>query len=298
MTVEAKPAGDERWLDEASRQYHIVARTIDYLRAHAGTQPQLDELAGAVHVSPQHLQRVFSAWAGISPKRFLQYLTKEYALAALGESRDTLQVSLDAGLSSTSRLHELMVSCEAMTPAEIRAGGFGVQLAYGIGPSPFGNALVAWTRHGICHIAFCGDPHAPAVAELLSLWPHASPERDDDRAGVVLSRIFAGTPTRGRLHLVLRGTNFQIKVWEALMRSAPGERMSYGELASRAGNPKAMRAVGSALARNRIAYLIPCHRVIRESGEVGQFHWGSTRKLAMQGWESARASADSTAWMR
>jgi AraC family transcriptional regulator of adaptative response/methylated-DNA-[protein]-cysteine methyltransferase len=294
MTGGAKPAGDERWLDEASRQYQVVARTIDYLRAHAGSQPQLDELAGAAHVSPQHLQRVFSAWAGISPKRFLQYLTKEYALAALGQARDTLQVSLDAGLSSTSRLHELMVSCEAMTPAEIRAAGFGVQLDYGIGPSPFGEALVAWTRHGICHVAFCGKAISPAIGELLDLWPAATAARDDMRAREMLGRIFPHTPERGKLHLLLRGTNFQIKVWEALMQSAPGERLSYSELAHRAGSPQAVRAVGSALARNHIAYLIPCHRVIRDSGEVGQFRWGSTRKLAMQGWESARGSADCT----
>ena len=295
MAREARKTSDPTALDQSSRHYRIVARAIDYLRTHASTQPQLDELAAAVHVSPQHLQRIFSTWAGISPKRFLQFLTKEYALAALCEARDTLQVSLDAGLSSTSRLHELMVSCEAMTPTEIRAAGFGVRLDYGIGPSPFGEALVAWTRHGICHVAFCGNAISPAIDELLDLWPAATAARHDMRAREMLGRIFPHAPEPGRLHLLLRGTNFQIKVWEALMQSAPGERLSYRQLAQRAGSPKAVRAVGSALARNHIAYLIPCHRVIRDSGDVGQFRWGSTRKLAMQAWESARGKADSTA---
>ena len=273
--------------DEQSRSFAVVARAIDYLRANARGQPTLEEVAAAVHLSPFHLQRLFSAWAGISPKRFLQYLTKEHARHELAKARDVLSVAADSGLSSGSRLHDLMVHCEALSPGEIRSGGLGIAITCGVAPSPFGDALIAWTARGVCHLAFCSMAEPAMLAELLARWPAATIVRDDEQARLLLARVFPATPTRGTLHLLLRGTNFQIKVWEALIRVEPGTLISYGELARRMAAPHAQRAVGSALAANRIAYLIPCHRVIRESGEIGSYRWGSSRKLAMIGREAA-----------
>ncbi|HRL75051.1 MAG TPA: methylated-DNA--[protein]-cysteine S-methyltransferase [Candidatus Accumulibacter phosphatis] len=275
---------------EQSRNFAVVARAIEYISANARGQPTLEEIAAAVHLSPFHLQRLFSAWAGISPKRFLQYLTKEHARRELARSRDVLTVAADSGLSSGSRLHELMVSCEALSPGEIRAGGRGITISCGFAPSPFGDALIAWSGRGVCHLAFCSTAAPAMIAELVARWPAATICRDDEQARVLLATIFPATPTRGRLHLLLRGTNFQIKVWEALMRVEAGTLVSYGELAWRMAAPNAQRAVGSALAANSIAYLIPCHRVIRESGEIGNYRWGSSRKLAMIGREAALGS--------
>lgn len=275
-----------------ARHYALVAKTIAFIRARARTQPSLEEIAAAVHLSPHHLQRLFSEWAGISPKRFLQYLTKEHALRQLAAAADTLSVADDSGLSSTSRLHDLMVSCEAMTPGEIKARGRGLDIGYGFAPSPFGTAIAAWTPRGVCHFAFCTDDDGTMVAELAALWPGAALRRDDGGADALMRRLFPRTPTRGTVHLVLRGTNFQIKVWEALIRTDFGELVSYGQLARRAGVPRAPRAVGSALAANTIAFLIPCHRVIREGGETGHYRWGSERKLAMIGWEAAGRHAE------
>lgn len=271
---------------EQSRNFAVVARAIEYIRANARGQPALEEIAAAVHLSPFHLQRLFSAWAGISPKRFLQYLTKEHARHELARSRDVLAVAADSGLSSGSRLHELMVSCEALSPGEIRSGGLGIAISCGFAPSPFGDALIAWSGRGVCHLAFCSSAAPAMIAELVARWPAATIGRDDAGARVLLDTIFPAAPTRGKLHLLLRGTNFQIKVWEALIRVEPGTLISYGELACRMAAPNAQRAVGSALAANRIAYLIPCHRVIRESGEIGSYRWGSSRKLALLGWEA------------
>lgn len=276
-----------------SRHFRIVAEAIAFIRAHAGAQPSLEEIAAAVHLSPHHLQRLFADWAGISPKRFLQYLTKEYAKRRLAASADTLSVAADAGLSSTSRLHDLMVSCEAMTPGEIKSCGLGMAIGHGFAPSPFGEALAAWTARGVCHFAFRVADRGAMLAELSARWPGASLVRDDAQAAALLQKIFPQTPTRGTIHLVLRGTNFQIKVWEALIHTEFGRVVSYRQLARQAGAPQAQRAVGSALAANSIGFLIPCHRVIRESGEVGHYRWGSDRKRAMLAWEAAVTESQS-----
>ena len=278
-------------LVEQSRHYHVIAQAIRFVRSHARRQPGLEEIADAVHMSPHHLQRVFSEWAGISPKRFLQYVTKEFARHRLGDADDSLSVALDAGLSGTSRLHDLMVSCEAMTPAEIRASGRGVSIGFGFAPSPFGEALVAWTARGVCHFAFCTSGLSEMIAGLSANWPDATLTPDHEQAGALLRQIFPEQPTRGKIHLVLKGTNFQIKVWEALLRIEPGQVLSYGQLARQAGSPRAARAVGSALAANAIGFLIPCHRVLREGGDIGEYRWGSERKAAMVAWEASRASA-------
>lgn len=272
--------------EERARHYTVVARAIEYISASALAQPSLAEIARAVHVSEYHLQRVFAAWAGISPKRFLQFLTKEYAKQALRESADLLSATAAAGLSSPGRLHDLLVSCEAMTPGEIKARGAGVSIGHGLAPTPFGLALAGWTPRGLCYLAFCDGDEDAHVAELLAQWPAATPRRDDAEAAAYVARMFPETPRRGRLHLVLRGTNFQIKVWEALLNIEPSQVVSYGQLAALAGSPRAQRAVGGALAANTLAYLIPCHRVIRESGEVGSYRWGSARKRAMLAWEA------------
>ncbi len=276
---------------DSSRHYAQVAEAIAFIRGHARAQPTLEEVAAAVHVSPCHLQRQFSEWAGISPKRFLQYLTKRYAKEQLRRSIDTLSVAADAGLSSTSRLHDLMVSCEAMTPGEIKLGGRGLTIGFGFAPSPFGAALVAWTPRGVCHFAFSTAEPAAMSAGLAREWPNALLVRDDVRAHTLVREIFPESPTRGRVHLVLRGTNFQIKVWEALIHTEFGRLVTYRQLAHGIGSPRGQRAVGSALAANQIAYLIPCHRVIRDSGDTGQYRWGPERKLAMLAWEAGRCEA-------
>ena len=274
-----------------ARQYTVVAQAIRYLRAHARAQPPLAEVAAAVHLSEFHLQRVFARWAGISPKRFLQYLSKEHAQAALRASADVLQASAAAGLSGPGRLHDLMVSCEAMTPGEIRSGGAGVTVGWGQADTPLGTALAGWTARGLCHLAFVDGDAAQRYGELRAAWPAAQLQADDAAAQRLLDQVFAAAPQPGRLHLLLRGTNFQLKVWEALLRLPSGQRVSYTQLAALAGAPRAQRAVGSALAANTIAYLIPCHRVIRESGDSGHYRWGDERKVALLAWEAARAAA-------
>ena len=279
------------------KNYQLVSQAIAYIRRHARRQPTLAEVAAEVQLSESHFQRIFSEWTGISPKRFLQFLTKEYARQALKESSDILSASLDAGLSGAGRLHDLMISCEAMTPGEIRAQGKGVTVHYGIASTPFGRALFAWTSRGVCKLAFCeydscDDSDGSLIDGLAVEWACATLKRDDIEADSLSKRIFhpksyeAGHLPQ-KLHLLLRGTNFQIKVWEALMNIGSSQVVSYGTLAGLAGSPKAQRAVGSALAANRIAYLIPCHRVIRESGDVGVYRWGSDRKAMMLAWEKA-----------
>lgn len=276
---------------DQARQYETVARAITFIRSHARRQPTLNEISASLGLSEFHLQRMFSEWAGVSPKRFLQYVTKQYAKRALRESADVLAVTLDTGLSSPGRLHDLMVTCEAMSPGEIKALGAGLKIRFGDAPTPFGNALIAWTPRGICHLGFVeGAAMAHAVAGLQQDWPAAVLVQDRQRALQLASEIFHAGPSTQALHLMLRGTNFQIKVWEALISVAPGEIVSYTQLAQRAGIPKAHRSVATAIAKNSIALLIPCHRVIRESGEIGSYRWGPDRKAALLAWEAAQAA--------
>lgn len=280
-------------LDESGRQYAIVARAIEYIRARAYRQPALSDIAAAVNMSEFHLQRVFTEWAGVSPKRFLQYVTKEHARQALRASADILGTALAAGLSGPSRLHDLMISCEAMTPGEIKTRGAGVSIGFGNAPTPFGAALLGWTARGVCYFEFHDGEIGIKQRALQAHWPAARLVQDDAHAVRLSAQIFPAVPQPGKLHLVLRGTNFQLKVWEALLRIAPAQRVSYGQLAAMLDAPAAQRAVGSALAANTLGYLIPCHRVIRASGEIGQYRWGSPRKAALLAWEAARKfSAD------
>lgn len=274
-----------------AEHYAAVARAIAFLRANARRQPALAEVAAAAQLSEFQLQRVFSAWAGISPKRFLQYLTKEHALAMLRGSANVLDAALDAGLSGPGRLHDLTVSCEALTPGEIKSGGAGVELRHGIAATPLGEALFGWTARGVCHLAFCDGAAGAEVEALRGVWPAANIVRDDAGATALAARVFPTTPQAGRLHLLLRGTNFQIKVWEALLKIPPASLVSYGRLAGHLGQPRAARAVGLAVAANSVAYLIPCHRVIRDDGSCSDYRWGVERKLALRVWEAGRAEA-------
>jgi AraC family transcriptional regulator of adaptative response/methylated-DNA-[protein]-cysteine methyltransferase len=270
---------------ESSSHYELVAAAIRFLRERQTQQPGLEELARALNSSESHLQRVFSAWAGVSPKRFLQVITRRHAIAALRDRSSVLEASLQAGLSGPGRLHDLTVSCDAMTPGEIASGGDGVTLHYGSGDTPFGSAFIAWSERGICHLSFQLDSPGDPAAELHREWRAARCHGDPAGAAQWLAKIFDRPLERGKLHLLLRGTNFQVKVWEALLQITPGELVSYQQLGALAGTTNAHRAVGSAMARNRIAYLIPCHRVIRQDGDWGHYRWGLERKLAMHVWE-------------
>ena len=289
------------------RDYARVADAIRYLEAHYQEQPNLNDVAAAVHLSPTHFQRMFRAWAGISPKRFLQYLTIEYAKQQLIASRSVLDAAYDAGLSGPGRLHDLFVTVEAMTPGEYKAQGQGMHIDYGFHATPFGTCLLAATTRGICGLSFVNPgSEEEALHELRARWTSAHLEENSAATAPLVKRIFplsssaapsvdgnsGGTVTHPtqplpKVTLLLKGTNFQIKVWEALLRMPPGMLCTYGDLATRIGQPKAARAVGSAVGANGIAYIIPCHRVIRSSGLIGDYHWGRVRKKAMLGWEAA-----------
>lgn len=279
-------------MSERCRAYETVARIICHIRGNALRQPALDEIAAAFGLSTFHLQRLFSTWVGISPKRFLQSLTRQHARKLLRQSHDVLAAAHMSGLSGPGRLHDLMISCDAVTPGEVRALGANLEIDYGFGLTPFGRIIVGATPRGLCHLQFteAGDVGAASAASALQReWPHARLVRNETVADAITERLFALQVSQEPLHLLLRGTNFQIKVWEALLRIPSGSIVSYGTLSDMAGSPRAQRAVGSALAQNRIALLIPCHRVIRETGEIGQYRWGGERKRALLAFESATA---------
>jgi AraC family transcriptional regulator of adaptative response/methylated-DNA-[protein]-cysteine methyltransferase len=265
--------------------YDLVARAIAELTS--GAEIPLAVLAERLGVSEFHLQRVFSDWAGVSPKRFLQFISKERALAALRSERDVLSASLSAGLSSPGRLHDLLVTCEGVTPGEAKTLGAGVRIRHGMHRTVLGDAFVGVTERGVCHLRFVNGETDP-VAELRAEWPEATLVEDTEAARARLESL-AGP--RAPIRLWLKGTNFQIKVWEALLRVPEGELVSYSHLATAAGMPTAVRAVASAVAANPVAWLVPCHRVIRSSGVLGQYRWGPERKAALIGWEAARRAA-------
>jgi AraC family transcriptional regulator, regulatory protein of adaptative response / methylated-DNA-[protein]-cysteine methyltransferase len=279
---------------QALRDYRRVEAVIKYLEAKADQQPSLREAAEAVGLSEFHLQRLFRRWAGVSPKRFLQFLTLQHAKQALREGLSVLATAYETGLSGPGRLHDLFVSVDAVTPGEYKDLGRDLEIRHGFAASPFGECLIAATDRGICGLEFIaeGDRNGP-LDRLERTWPHAQRTTDHALAADYAERIFSSTPRAPEdkpLTLLLKGTNFQIKVWQALLHVPMGTATSYRTLAEAIDQPTAARAIGGALGRNPIAYLIPCHRVLRESGGFGGYRWGETRKLAMLGWEAARAA--------
>lgn len=271
-----------------NNDYLRIEQAIHYLEMHFLRQPGLDEIAASVGLSPFHFQRLFRRWAGISPKRFAQFLTADYAAGLLRQAHTVLDTSLAAGLSGAGRLHDLMINIHGMTPGELRLGGNGMEMRYGVHASPFGQCLLAVTKRGVSALTFLTDGMTPAVAELALRWPNARLIKSPRVTRPVVDRIFpqqqAGQPQR--LDLYVAGTNFQIKVWEALLRIPAGAVTTYGDIAAAIDTPRAARAVGTAIGNNPVAYLIPCHRVIRASGSLGDYHWGRARKHSMLAWEA------------
>ncbi len=274
-------------LSPLSEDYQRVAQAIQYIEENYQQQPDLKAIASHVGLSEYHFQRLFTRWAGISPKRFLQFLTLEHAKNALASSHSILDASYDSGLSSPSRLHDLFVTHEAVTPGEFKRKGNGITVTYGLHETPFGNALIAATERGICNVFFYDDLSI-ALSDLRNNWPLATIKEDDSVTTTYANKIFGQASNGQPLSIHLVGTNFQIQVWQALLNTEQGQMVSYGTLASWVGKPKASRAVGTAVGNNPIAYLIPCHRVIRSAGGLGQYRWGATRKKALLGWEAAQ----------
>jgi AraC family transcriptional regulator of adaptative response/methylated-DNA-[protein]-cysteine methyltransferase len=275
--------------------YQRIAAAIEFMRQQQQAQPSLAAIAQHIHLSESHFQRLFSRWAGISPKRFLQALTVESAKAQIAKTPNLLTLSLETGLSSPARLHDLFINLEAMSPAEYRDGGRGLSIRYGVHETPFGLALIATTAKGICNLEFLDDP-APAAARLRALWPQAQLIRDAEATQTVCDRLLQplGTPPPQPLSLRVKGTNFQIQVWRALLKLPFGRLSTYQSIANDIGRPTASRAVGTAIGKNAIAYLIPCHRVIRTDGHLGGYRWGLSRKSTLLGWETSRCIADET----
>lgn len=272
-----------------ARDYDRIARAIEYLRRHTAAQPDLAAVASHVHLSEFHFQRLFTRWAGVSPKRFQQFLTVEHAKARLSHCRSVLELAGEAGLSGPGRLHDLFVTLEAVSPGEFKAGGAGLAIRYAIHDTPFGPALLAVTPRGICALQFVENTGSP-VARLRHHWPRAELREDSSGTAHLAKRIFQpiGLRSPQPLALLVKGTNFQLQVWRALLGLPFGGLTTYGNIAASIGHPTAARAVGNAVASNPIAYLIPCHRVIRETAEFGNYRWGTDRKIAILGWEAAR----------
>lgn len=266
-----------------------MAEAIRYLSRHYRDQPSLEEAAREAGLSPHHFQRLFTRFVGVSPKRFVAYLTLEHAKRLLQQSASVLDAAYEAGLSGPSRLHDLAVTVEAVTPGELKAKGEGLDISYGFYPSPFGEALVFMTKRGLCGLAFA-DPgkEKAAFADMAARWPKAKLREDRTRARETIERIFG---REGKIPLLLTGTPWQVKVWEALLKIPSGAMVTYEDIAERVCTRKATRAVGAAVGRNPISWLIPCHRVLRKSGLLAGYHWGLDRKRAMLACEAAAAES-------
>ncbi|WP_309840937.1 methylated-DNA--[protein]-cysteine S-methyltransferase [Flavobacterium sp. 2755] len=271
--------------------YNRIADAIDYIKANFKEQPNLDEVAEKVHLSPFHFQRLFSDWAGTSPKKFLQYTSLEHAKKLLKENQATIsETAYETGLSGTSRLHDLFVNIEGMTPAEYKNGGKNLEINYSFAESPFGNIIVASTQKGVCFMAFAED-EAIGFNDLKHKFPNAAFTRKLDLAQQNALFIFQNDWSKlSEIKLHLKGTDFQLKVWETLLKIPMGQLSTYGTIANQIQKPNASRAVGTAIGSNPVAFLIPCHRVIQSSGIFGGYMWGNTRKTAIIGWEGAQVN--------
>lgn len=272
--------------------YQRIEEAILYLEKNFQHQPELGEVAEKVHLSPFHFQRIFTEWAGISPKRFLQFLTVDYLKDKLQQSKNLEAAADQAGLSSQSRVYDLFTTLEAVTPQEYKQRGTGIRVEYGIHDTPFGVCLIGVTERGICWLSFLPTEEDPRkeIESMKEHWYNSTFHQDQDLTYTFIDRIFAQNKTKipSKLHVFVKGTNFQLKVWEALLKIPIGEVTTYQGVAKRIESPKAMQAVGSAVGSNHIAYLIPCHRVIRKDGVLGEYRWSSTRKKSMIGWEMAQ----------
>ena len=276
-----------------SSNFQLVADSLEWIVDHQGGQPELADLARAMGVSSHHMQRTFQAWAGISPKQFLKSLTREAALRRLATGDSVLDAALASGLSGPGRLHDLIVSTEAITPGQASSRGHGVTFHYGFGPTPFGEAIITWTDRGIAFLGFCGrKPPRQVRDELTHKWIRSEFIRDDENAAEWLNRIFSGSHQQP-LPVWLRGSPFQLKVWEALLAIPDGANVTYGHIARAIGKPGASQAVGNAVGAKPVAWIIPCHRVIKQLGELGGYRWGQPVKFAMIGYEAARLSPQS-----
>ncbi len=284
-----QPAPSQATPEGGEASDHLrIREAIDFVVDHARDQPSLDVMAELAGLSPHHFQRVFKRFAGISPKKFLQYVTLGHAKQALAEDASVLDAALDAGLSGPSRLHDLFVNCEAMTPGEFKALGPSLEIRYGIHDTPIGRVMLGVTTRGVCWLAFVADDGRPAEEEFQKAWAGATLIRDEAATAPWVARAFAIDDLGKKpLPLLIRGTNFQIKVWEALLRIPFGRLVTYRDIAEAIGSPKAVRAVGSAVGRNNISWLIPCHRVILSSGVMHNYRWGVRQKKILNALEGA-----------
>ncbi|MEO0978046.1 MAG: bifunctional helix-turn-helix domain-containing protein/methylated-DNA--[protein]-cysteine S-methyltransferase [Pseudomonadota bacterium] len=274
---------------EAADNYAVVRQTLKRITLDWREQPTLEMLAKEAGLQPIQLQRVFSRWAGLTPKQFLQAITLDHAKALLRDSASVLDASYEVGLSGSSRLHDLFITHEAMTPGDYRARGAGLQIAYGFHPSPFGQVLIMVTDKGLAGLGFA-DPgeEESALNDMCGRWPAANYVHDQEATGTYAGRVF--DPGQWQedqpLNVVMIGTDFEIRVWQTLLRIPMGQAATYADVAASIGNPKASRAVGSAVGRNPISFVVPCHRVLAKGGKIGGYHWGLTRKRAILGWET------------
>ncbi|MBR2647835.1 MAG: methylated-DNA--[Sediminibacterium sp.] len=277
--------------EQQQLNYDRIAEAIEYIKNNFKEQPNLDALAAQVHLSPFHFQRLFTEWAGTTPKKFLQYISIEHAKKLLLQQQATLaDTAFETGLSGTSRLHDLFINIEGMTPAEYKNGGKNLQINFSYAESPFGNLIVASTSKGICYMAF-EDDETKALNALKQHFSNAYFQQKLDLIQQHALFIFQNDWSKlGDIKLHLKGTDFQLKVWETLLKIPMGQLSTYGHIASKIGHAKASRAVGTAIGSNPVAYLIPCHRVIQSSGNIGGYMWGNTRKTAIIGWEAAKTA--------
>jgi len=271
----------------SNRHYRLVADTIRFVAENQAMQPDLKLISSEMGVSQYHLQRTFQTWAGVSPKQFLRFLTREAAIERLKSGGSVLESALDSGLSGPGRLHDLLISTDALTPGEVRKHAAGVQLSFGFGESIFGRALVAWTQRGLSFLGFCDEfGRDRSLESLKAQWKNAHFVEDSETARHWLDRIFTRRANEP-LELWLHGSAFQLKVWQALLAIPEGTHATYGQIAQHIGKPRAARAVGTAIGSNPIAWIIPCHRVIRQAGETGGYRWGGLTKKALIGFDVA-----------
>jgi AraC family transcriptional regulator, regulatory protein of adaptative response / methylated-DNA-[protein]-cysteine methyltransferase len=279
---------EQEMINQKKTDYDRIEKAINYISEHFKDQPSLEEIAKVIHVSPYHFQKMFSEWAGVSPKKFIQYVSFNYAKTLLKNKMALLDVTYETGFSSCSRLHDLFISIEGMTPSEFKNGGENLTINYSFAESPFGKIIVASTSKGICNISFKEDENK-ALLDLETRFPNAKYHRLTDRLQQDALFIFQKDwKDLNKIKLHLAGTPFQLKVWESLLKIPLGVLTTYGDVAQDIGNPKSSRAVGSAIGSNPVAFLIPCHRVIQSSGKISGYLWGETKKKAIIGWEAAR----------